>query len=354
MMKCYSDVSSDKMYILKKYLQEGIKMDIKSRLRNKAFILSVIAFIVLLIKTFTNIQIPDNLDIVVNAGISILIGLGIIIDPSSPGISDVKFNLNKNIQTKRKYNLKKDSQDDRDYLFKNSFKTIALPSSVDLRPKMPSIFDQGQEGSCTANAGTGDREYMLQNDSVKLSRQFLYNLERIIDGTFPNDDGSEMRTICKALNKFGISEEIYLPYDEENLSIIPDAAAYKNALQYKISSYHRVISDSEMKQALSQGESVLLGITVYESFENIGSDGFVPMPNTKIEQVLGGHAVLIVGYKDNLTNKPTCLINKLTGKSKGYFIVRNSWGEDWGDKGYFYLPYEVFSKIKQDMWVIVK
>jgi C1A family cysteine protease len=87
-------------------------------------------------------------------------------------------------------------------------------------------------------------------------------------------------------------------------------------------------------------------------FKNILKVTF--LQNTITEQILGGHAVLIVGYKDNTTSKFKCFINKLIGKSNGYFIVRNSWGKDWGDNGYFYLPYEVFSKIKQDMWVIVK
>ncbi|AGK95986.1 phage holin [Clostridium pasteurianum] len=329
-------------------------MDIKSRLRNKTFILCIIAFIVLVIKTFTNIQIPDNFDTVVNMALSILIGLGIIIDPCSPGISDTKFNLTKNLKTKRRYVLKKDSQDNRDYLFKNLFNNIELPLSIDLREKMPPLFDQGQEGSCTANAGAGDREYMLQKDSIKLSRQFLYNVERIIEGTFPDDNGAQMRTICKALNKYGISEESYLPYNEENLSAAPSEESYKNALQYRISSYYRVLSETEIRQALSQGQAVLLGMIVYENFEDVGSDGLVRMPNKKTEQILGGHSVLIVGYRDNVKNKFKTLINKLIGKSNGYFIVRNSWGENWGDKGYFYLPYEVFSRIKQDIWVIIK
>ena len=63
-------------------------MDIKSRLRNKPFVLCVIGFVVLLVKTFTNYELPSNFDTIVNTALYILTALGILIDPSTPGIGD--------------------------------------------------------------------------------------------------------------------------------------------------------------------------------------------------------------------------------------------------------------------------
>ncbi|WP_297419519.1 C1 family peptidase [Clostridium sp.] len=266
---------------------------------------------------------------------------------------------------KFKYTLKKDEPDERDYMFCELIKSEELPKSVDLRDKMPPVFNQFNEGSCTAQGGTADRMYMMGN-TKDLSRQFLYNVERIIDGTFPEDDGSQIRTICKALNQYGICEESYLPYGEDNIGVTPSADAYKNAENYKISSYHRCTSISDMKTALAQGHCILIGITVYSSFEeNVGDDGKISMPNVNTEQVMGGHCTLLVGYEDN-TEAEECgvienIINNIFGKkSEGNFILRNSWSGNstseggWGDHGYGYLPYEVLEKIIQDAWVIIK
>lgn len=255
-----------------------------------------------------------------------------------------------------KFNLLRDDKDSRDYLFKNIVKVGELPKSVDLRDKMPPIQDQGNLGSCTANAGSANRIYLTGNKDLELSRLYLYYKERELMGTINEDSGATMKTICKVLNKSGICEEKFMPYDIKKFAEKPSCDAEMNANDYKVGSYYRVANINEMKQALANGLPVLAGIVVCESFvSKVGSDGFIPMPKTN-EKVLGGHAVLLVGMKDkpeeSLLSK---LLNLLTGKmsSKGHFILRNSWSEEWGDKGYGYAPYEVFDKIKNgDMWVI--
>lgn len=82
-----------------------------------------------------------------------------------------------------------------------------------------------------------------------------------------------------------------------------------------------------------------LGFTVYESFESqdVASTGVVPMPGTD-EQALGGHAVVGVGYDD----------------SQQRFIVRNSWGDAWGMKGYFTIPHDYLANrdLSDDFWAI--
>nr|WP_228731331.1 C1 family peptidase [Clostridium zeae] len=232
-----------------------------------------------------------------------------------------------------------------------------MPKSIDLRDKMPPIYDQGELGSCTANAGCANKSYFI-NNRVQPSRLFLYYKERLIEGTVYEDSGASIRDICAALTKYGVCEESLFPYNITKFTETPSVLADKNALQYTINSYHRITSVEEVKQALANLLPVLLGINVYESFEKVGKSGLVPMPGSS-ESVLGGHAVLLVGYVDGATtvnnaSQKLCSLIKKKTTSQGYFILRNSWGTDFADKGYMYLPYEVFEKVKNDIWVIIQ
>lgn len=278
--------------------------------------------------------------------------------------------------TNRVYNLKHDQVDTRDYLFSsllNIHPDVKLPTKIDLRPNCPQIYDQGQEGSCTANAGVAARVMLSKKADLLLSRQFLYRKERELEGTVTEDSGASMRDICDALYKFGVCEEQLMPYIEENLFDVPSTEAITNAAKYKVKSYSRVNNIDEIKQSLAlKQQPVLLGMTVFESMEteSVAKSGVLPMPKTD-EQQLGGHAVLVVGYCD--TNGLEILKGELTeieekvsdffGKKKpapkpaptpkgiGYLILRNSWGEDWGQKGYFLMPYDYVNKgYAYDFW----
>jgi C1A family cysteine protease len=94
-----------------------------------------------------------------------------------------------------------------------------------------------------------------------------------------------------------------------------------------------------MRSCLAEGFPFVFGFTVYASFESakVANTGVVPMP-VLAEKVLGGHAVLAVGYND---------------KQKR-FLVRNSWGTGWGMSGYFTIPYAYLtdSNLADDMWTI--
>jgi C1A family cysteine protease len=243
----------------------------------------------------------------------------------------------------RKYLLKKDPQDLRDKVYRSEYKDATkLPASVDLRSFTSPVVDQGQLGSCTANAiVSGLREYLeLKNGSplTRLSRLFLYWHERSIEGTVEQDSGAYIRDGMKVLQSIGCPPETDFPYDTSKFTDKPSDQAEADAGAYKINEYHRVMDFSAMQVALAGGNPVVLGISVYSSFESqlVAQTGKVPLPK-RGEQLLGGHAVLAVGYKK-------------IGRTL-YAIVRNSWGTGWGDQGYFYLPKTFFDKgYVSDMW----
>jgi C1A family cysteine protease len=243
----------------------------------------------------------------------------------------------------RKYQLRRDKEDLRDRVYASSIfrKKEELPEEVDLRNQMSPIVDQGQLGSCTANAiASGLHEFLQLKEGkqlTRLSRLFLYYQERLMEGTVGEDAGASIRDGIKILNKQGCAPEQDWPYIIEKFTEAPPQQAYQDASANTISEYHRVTSVSALKAALAEGQPVVIGMEVFSSFESeaVAETGIVPLP-TAYEENLGGHAVLAVGYK------------KIQGKA--YIIVRNSWGEGWGDKGYFYLPESFFSRHVFDMW----
>jgi C1A family cysteine protease len=171
-----------------------------------------------------------------------------------------------------------------------------------------------------------------------LSRLYLYYHERLLEGTVNEDSGAQIRDGMKVLNQNGICPEVLDPYVISQFTIAPSQEAEVAANEYKISTYQRLQTISDVQRCLSEGYPVVLGMTVYQSFESdsVVKTGIVPVPKCR-EKTLGGHAMLIVGYKK-------------IGKTL-YLIVRNSWGTDWGDQGYCYIPTSFISKrIIFDLW----
>jgi C1A family cysteine protease len=248
------------------------------------------------------------------------------------------------LMTKRKYPLKREQRDLRDYHFKSvAFAAPqALPTKVDLREQMSPIVDQGELGSCTANAiVSGLREYLLVHTKMEwkpLSRLFLYWHEREIEGHINEDSGAYIRDGMKALQQIGVCPESDYPYVIAEFRDIPTPTAESDAAQYRITEYNRIPDLYALKAALAEGLPVVIGVLIYESFESpeVARTGQVPYPKKSIERVLGGHALLAVGYED----AANCV------------IVRNSWGTGWGDNGYCFMPYEMFQDpdCVMDMW----
>lgn len=237
-----------------------------------------------------------------------------------------------------KYYLKRQKYDKRDFLFLKLKTTVVLPPSIDMRNLMPPIYDQLELGSCSANSSTA-YDVFLYDNKTELSRLFEYYMVRKIEGTVNEDSGATNRDNVRSIKKNGICEENLMPYDITKFTIPPTKAAIVNAKQYTTSSYEALSDLSDIKQALSLSKPVIIGMDVFESFEGseIAKTGKMPMPLVT-EENLGGHSVLVVGYVDE----------------GSYLIVRNSWGSDWGDKGYFYMPYKYLTEYTFDYWIMNK
>jgi C1A family cysteine protease len=239
-----------------------------------------------------------------------------------------------------------DLPDNRDHTFAAApLFLAALPTAVDLRPQCPKeIYDQGQLGSCTGNAIAGAIEFLQMKqkaaDIFTPSRLFIYYNERVMEGTVNSDSGAQIRDGIKTVAKQGACHEKLWPYDIAKFRAKPAKAAFTDGAKHTAIQYQRLAQTvTEMKGCLAAGYPFVFGFTVYESFEgaDVAKTGVVPYPATG-EKVLGGHAVLAVGY-DDATRR---------------FIVRNSWGSGWGMKGYFTIPYEYLttSTLSDDFWTI--
>jgi C1A family cysteine protease len=246
------------------------------------------------------------------------------------------------------YGWKQDPLDARDFYgyLDHAEQAVPLPASMDLRTEMPPVYDQGELGSCTANAIAGSLEYQEWAQAEQTgtpSRLFIYYNERAIEGNIDTDAGANIRDGIKSVSTQGAPNETDWPYDISKFRDKPPAQAYQDALQHKAVKYaHPSRTSMYLRQALANKYPFVFGFTVYESFESseVAETGWVPFPDVGSEQILGGHAVLAVGY--------------LLHNSHLYFIVRNSWGSDWGDNGYCYMPASILldTSMSNDFWDI--
>lgn len=244
------------------------------------------------------------------------------------------------------YGWKPDLPDFRDMTYKMPYLgPLTLPAIVDLRPGMPKvIYDQGALGSCTACAIGAAVQYSQMRQKPQWdftpSRLFIYYNERAMEGTISADSGAMIRDGIKSVNSQGVCREDMCPYDISKFRNKPSMKAYKNALLHKALSYQRMGHHlNSLKSVLADGTPFVFGFTVYNCFESdeVGKTGVLQMP-APTDKVLGGHAVLACGYDD--TNRT--------------FLVRNSWGDDWGQGGYFTIPYDYLlnPNLADDFWAI--
>ena len=234
----------------------------------------------------------------------------------------------------------------------------ALPKKADLRKWCAPIEDQGNLGSCTAHAGVGMVEYYQQKaygKHIDASRLFLYKVTRELMHE-QGDSGAFLRSTMGAMTLFGVPPEEYWPYDVNGFDAEPPAFCYSFAQSYRSIKYVRLDSQgldskgllSQIKSNLAAALPAMFGFTCYSTIEQ-AQDGKIPYPLPK-EKVVGGHAVLAVGYDDGLAIK-----NPYGGRATvGALLIRNSWGAGWGEGGYGWLPYDyVLNGLAVDWWSLI-
>jgi len=243
---------------------------------------------------------------------------------------------------------------------------VSLPASIDLRAWCSPIENQGSLGSCTANACVGIVEYFERRafgKHIDASRLFLYKTTRnLLHWT--GDTGAFLRTTMGALVLFGVPpEEVppeeYWPYVIPDFDKEPPAFCYAFAQNYQAISYYRLdppgtdknVLLNRIKTNLAAGLPSMFGFTVYSSYTQAAATGKIPYP-TPGEKVVGGHAVVAVGYDDGMKIKNT---NPKAVETTGALLIRNSWGTGWGSSGYGWLPYDyVLKGLAVDWWSLLK
>jgi C1A family cysteine protease len=235
-----------------------------------------------------------------------------------------------------------DIPDFRDNLYSVPLQQKKLPLSIDLRSQCSPVETQGELGSCTANALAGALEFLILKNKkslVNMSRLFIYYNERELEDSIDYDSGASLRDGIKTLTSQGCCSETLWPYNTSAFSTAPYSTCYTEALKYTITEYTRLNTTYDMRSCLSSGFPFVFGFSVYSSFESeeVAKTGVVHTPS-RMESLLGGHAVMAVGYDDKFSR----------------FIARNSWGTNWGQNGYFTIPYSYLAdrNLSDDFWAI--
>jgi len=225
---------------------------------------------------------------------------------------------------------------------------------VDLREWCSPVENQGSLGSCTAHAAIGMVEYYqrrAKGEYLDASRLFLYKVTRnLLEWT--GDTGAYLRSTMRALVLFGVPPERYWPYRAADFEKEPPPFCYAFAQNYKAIKYYRIDPPgtkpsqvlTSTRRYLLAGLPCMFGFSVYTNIPSAGDGkGEIPFPQEG-DSLIGGHAVLAVGYDDQ----------KKVGKDKGALLIRNSWGVEWGEAGYGWLPYSyIEAGLAADFWSMV-
>lgn len=283
--------------------------------------------------------------------------------------------------SKHIFNVKRSKFDGTEKVYDHKLALSMMPTVIDpncdLRAIAPAVRDQGQEGACTAFAGTAVRTMLTGDPKNVFSPAFQYFMERSLEGTTGEDSGASSKDIITAMQTFGVCLESEMPYKAGNYATAPSAQAKAAALTNKIGGGALVSGVDGVRTAIfTRKQPCTIGMPVYESMESeaVEATGILPMPK-KREQMLGGHEIFACGYMAKLPDSvrkkfydyhqqefaSEDLIEKIIDfifGSKvipgGYLICQNSWSSTWGDQGYFYMPVEYFTKYNCESWLMLK
>jgi len=276
----------------------------------------------------------------------------------------------------RKYGWLPDRPDKRDKLYA-ALPIDALPEKVSLRHLCSAVEDQGSLSSCVGNACAGMLEALENKNSnttiittpaplslwgrflcaigwkktgctivktvsetfQEVSRLFIYYNGRARDGLEKYDRGCYIRSALKSLNTLGYCWEPLWGYDYNRVNVKPELRCYEDAKPKVITEYRSLLTNAEMMTCLAEGYPFVIGLSIFTGFDSSKArlTGVIDMPKPS-EASLGGHAVLCVGY-DRSTKR---------------FLMKNSWGEGWGDNGYFTIPFDYVAGYGSDAWTIRK
>jgi C1A family cysteine protease len=256
-----------------------------------------------------------------------------------------KHPMERAYKAQHRYNVIPSIPDHRDVMYSVPMH-MELPPEAAL-PNLPPVRDQGQEGSCTGFSLSIARALVDinkgPNDGAVFSAAFIYYHERLIEGTVDQDSGAMIRDGLSVMHKLGVCTEGTFPYKVGAYTVAPPDNAVEEAKKYTITQYAALPNLQSMKAAILHQQPIVFGIAVYPSFEQVGSDGLVPMPLSN-EGPLGGHAIAGVAYKDD-TFVP----------GGGRITLMNSWGPGAGDKGFYYVPYAYLMDPRYtfDAWTIL-
>lgn len=253
-----------------------------------------------------------------------------------------------------KFGWKPDREDIRDRVLRQSQEPGSLPLECDQSSLRPRILDQRNLGSCTAQAGITVLEavhYRQTGKRKEYSRLFNYYTTRVFfEYVSPWDDsGAQNRNVMKSLARFGVCEESLWPYDLERFAEDPGQEAFLAAEQKQAILYYRIPDLFTLKASLTHGFLCTLGFSVPQNFLSAACalTGILHYPEPG-ETFDGGHAVTVVGYRDN----------KMIDGVPGALLCANSWGKAWGLDGLFWMPYRFFEDgfanrpLARDCWTL--
>jgi len=208
-----------------------------------------------------------------------------------------------------------------------------------LKSKCPPVYISSNLNSCVSNSVAFIYHYTQKKLDINISpsRLFLYYNTRMIENTINKDVGCQIKNCLESINLYGVCNENEYPYKIDNVFNKPPVNFYNPDIKIKFSKIEQTID--QIKLALNNNYPIIFGFNVFESFESdeIEKTGIVPYPNEE-ENILGGHCAVIIGCDSD----------------KEVFIIRNCWGFIWGDKGYFYLPYQyvINTNFCDNFWII--